>query len=131
LPLYSVQDACWLSATRLSASHRLSLAWLLLTQVARLEQRVLAVSSECEALSAALDEARSAADGARSAAHAALEGLGQQPRERWPRSVLLVVQAAEAAVREEAAQKAVSDAGTGAIGCCIDVWVKEHGGAGC
>jgi hypothetical protein len=77
-------------------------------QVARLEQRVLAVSSECEALSAALDEARSAADGARSAAHAALEGLGQQPRERWPRSVLLVVQAAEVAVREEAAQKAVS-----------------------
>jgi hypothetical protein len=73
-----------------------------------LEQRVLAVSTECEALSAALDEARSAADGARSAAHAALEGLGQQPRERWPRSVLLVVQAAEAAVREEAAQKAVS-----------------------
>jgi hypothetical protein len=39
---------------------------------------------------------------------AALEGLGQQARERWPCSVLLVVQAAEAAVREEAAQKAVS-----------------------
>lgn len=77
-------------------------------QVARLEQRALAVSAECEALSAALDEARSAADGARSAAQSALEGLGQKPRERWPRAVLLVVAAAEAAVREEAAQKAVS-----------------------
>jgi hypothetical protein len=92
-------------------------AWLFITpllQVARLEQRVLAVSTECEALSGSLDEARSAADGARSAAHAALEGLGQQPRECWPRSVLLVVTAAEAAVREEAAQKAVSAGATGA-----------------
>jgi hypothetical protein len=50
-----------------------------------------------------------------SSVHAALKGLGQQPREHWPRSVLLAVQAAEAAVREEAAQKAVSAGATGAV----------------
>jgi hypothetical protein len=53
--------------------------------------------------------------------HAALEGLGQQAHECWPRSVLLVVTAAEAAVREETAQKAVSAAANGAVFVAFEV----------
>lgn len=68
---------------------------------------MFAVSAECEALSAALDEARAAADGARTAAAASVENLANQPRERWPRSLLLLVESAEATIRDEAAQKAV------------------------
>jgi hypothetical protein len=125
-PLHGCLAQPHLSLTQLSLLPCLTAIHLLL-QVARLEQRVLAVSTECEALSASLDEARSAADGARSAAHAALEGLGQQPRERWPRSVLLVVQAAEAAVREEAAQKAVSTGAAGAVALEQACWcTKRH-----
>lgn len=80
-------------------------------QVARLEQRVFAVSADSEQLSAALDEARAAADRARATAAAALDGLGSLPREKWPRAVNLLVEAAEAAVRDEANQKLVGGCG--------------------
>lgn len=82
-------------------------AMLMLYQVARLEQRVFAVSAESEQLSAALDDARAAADRAKAAAAASLDGIGNMPRDKWPRAVTLLVEAAEAAVRDDAHQKLV------------------------
>lgn len=69
---------------------------------------MFAVSAESEQLSAALDEARTASDRVRATAAASLEGLGTLPREKWPRAVAVLVDAAEAAVRDEANQKLVS-----------------------
>lgn len=84
--------------------------FLLCLQVARLEQRIFAISAENDSIAASLDDARKAAAGAAAAATAALDTLPSKPREAWPRAVQLLVSEAERRVTEELAARATEDA---------------------
>jgi hypothetical protein len=78
--------------------------------VGGLEQRVLTITSENEALVGELDAARRAASGAERAALDNLAALPGKPREAWPRVVQLVVEEAERRLAEELRAKAAEDA---------------------
>jgi precorrin-6B methylase 1 len=80
---------------------------VLLSQVARLEQRVLAKEAEHEATTAALEEARAERESVRLASAAQMDNLAALPRQRWPRAVQLLVEEAEAAKEAEVQEKLV------------------------
>lgn len=93
-------------------------------QVSRLEQRIHAVTADNETLQSELDGARRDADRARdtAAATSAGEGLARLPRDKWPLSVLMLVQAAETAAVADIKEQHVS---TGPTWLQNNLWVSN------